>query len=70
VAYSTVLLSHAVLATLGVVPLVAITLVNALGGRFDAHVRFARVTFPIWMYVSITGVIIYLMLYQLPVATG
>lgn len=65
--YLTVLLSHTLLATFGVVPLVALTLRHALRRRFDRHARLARVTFPIWMYVSVTGVIIYLMLYQLPV---
>jgi protein SCO1/2/putative membrane protein len=69
VAYFTVLLSHTLLATFGVVPLVALTLTRALRGRFDRHAAIARVTFPIWMYVSLTGVIIYLMLYQMPTAS-
>ena len=64
--YFTILLSHTVLATLGVVPLVTLTLIRALRRHFDRHVRIARVTFPIWLYVSVTGVVIYLMLYQLP----
>ena len=64
--YFTILLSHTLLATFGVVPLVALTLTRALRRRFDRHARIARVTFPIWMYVSVTGVVIYLMLYQLP----
>jgi protein SCO1/2/putative membrane protein len=68
VAYFTVLLSHTVLATLGVVPLVALTLTRAVRRQFDRHARIARVTFPIWLYVSITGVVIYLMLYKLPVS--
>jgi len=67
--YFTVLLSHTVLATFGVVPLVALTLLHAARRRFDRHARIARVTFPIWMYVSVTGVVIYVMLYQLPVST-
>lgn len=67
-AYFTILLSHTLLATFGVVPLVALTLTRALRRRFDLHARIARVTFPIWMYVSITGVVIYWMLYQLPVS--
>jgi uncharacterized membrane protein YozB (DUF420 family) len=46
-----------------VVPLVLLTLVRALRERFDAHRRIARWTFPIWLYVSVTGVVIYLMLY-------
>jgi protein SCO1/2/putative membrane protein len=68
VAYFTVLLSHTVLATLGVVPLVALTLTRAVRRQFDRHARIARVTFPIWLYVSITGVVIYLLLYKLPVS--
>src|SRR3954452_21137126 len=66
-AYFTILLSHTLLATFGVVPLVALTLTRALRRRFDLHARVARLTFPIWMYVSVTGVVIYFMLYQLPV---
>jgi protein SCO1/2/putative membrane protein len=66
--YFTILLSHTVLATLGVVPLVVLTLTRAARRQFDRHARIARVTFPVWLYVSITGVIIYLMLYQLPIA--
>jgi protein SCO1 len=65
-AYFTILLSHTVLATFGVVPLVIMTLVRAIRHDFARHVRIAQVTFPIWLYVSITGVIIYLLLYQLP----
>ena len=65
--YFTILLSHTLLATFGVVPLVALTLTRALRRRFDRHARIARVTFPIWLYVSVTGVVIYLMLYQMPV---
>lgn len=62
--YFAVLLTHTILAAL--VPfLVAITLVRALRERFDAHRRIARWTLPIWLYVSITGVIVYLMLYRL-----
>jgi protein SCO1/2 len=65
--YFTVLLSHTILATLGVVPLVALTLIRAIRKDFKRHASIARVTFPIWLYVSITGVVIYWMLYQLPV---
>ena len=64
VAYRTILLSHTVLATLGVVPLLIVTLTRAFRRRFAQHAAIAQVTFPIWMYVSITGVIIYLMLYH------
>jgi protein SCO1/2/putative membrane protein len=63
-AYFTVLISHTLLAA-AVVPLVVLTLVRAIRGRFAEHARIARVTFPIWLYVSITGVVVYLMLYQL-----
>jgi protein SCO1/2 len=68
VVYFTILLSHTLLATFGVVPLVALTLYRALRRQFDRHARIARVTFPIWLYVSVTGVVIYLMLYQMPVS--
>lgn len=62
--YFSVLLTHTILAA--AVPfLVAITLVRALRERFDAHRRIARWTLPIWLYVSVTGVVVYLMLYQL-----
>ena len=67
VVYFTILLSHTFLATFGVVPLVALTLNRALRRQFDRHALIASFTFPVWMYVSITGVIIYLMLYHLPV---
>lgn len=62
--YFTILISHTLLATFGVVPLVSITLYRSLSRQFDRHARIARVTFPIWMYVSVTGVVIYMMLYQ------
>jgi putative membrane protein len=62
--YLTVLGTHTVLAA-AIVPLVVTTLILALRGRFAAHRRLARWTFPLWMYVSVTGVVIYLMLYHL-----
>ena len=62
--YFTILLSHTILAVT-VVPLALITLRRALGENFAAHRRIARWTFPIWLYVSVTGVIVYWMLYQL-----
>lgn len=65
--YFTVLISHVILAA-AVVPLILLTVVRAARKRYDAHVRIARVTYPIWLYVSITGVVVYLMLYQLEVA--
>lgn len=58
--YYPVLLSHIVLAA-AIVPLVLITLVKALSARFDKHRRIARWTLPLWLYVSITGVVVYLM---------
>lgn len=60
--YFTILITHTLLAA-AIVPLVLVTLIRALRERFDAHRRIARWTFPIWLYVSITGVVIYLMLY-------
>jgi protein SCO1/2/putative membrane protein len=68
--YFTILLSHTILATFGVVPLLILTLTRAARRQFDRHARIAKVTLPIWVYVSITGVVVYLMLYQLPLPTG
>jgi uncharacterized membrane protein YozB (DUF420 family) len=62
--YFTILISHTVLAT-AIVPLVLITVSHALRERFDRHRRIARVTLPLWGYVSVTGVIVYWMLYRL-----
>lgn len=62
--YFAILISHTILAA-AVPPLVIITLVFALRERFDRHRRIARWTYPIWLYVSVTGVIVYLMLYQI-----
>jgi uncharacterized membrane protein YozB (DUF420 family) len=62
--YFAVLISHVLLAA-AIVPLVLVTLARGLRERFDAHVRIARWTFPIWVYVSVTGVLVYLMLYRL-----
>lgn len=61
--YFSILISHTILAVV-VVPLAIITLTHGLRGRFAQHRRIARWTFPIWMYVSVTGVIVYLFLYQ------
>lgn len=63
-AYFTILLSHTVLAA-GIVPLALITLFQALNGRFDRHVPIARWTLPLWLYVSVTGVLVYWILYHL-----
>jgi uncharacterized membrane protein YozB (DUF420 family) len=62
--YFAILTSHTILAA-AIVPLVLVTLSRALKGRFDRHVRIARWTLPIWLYVSVTGVIVYWMLYHL-----
>jgi len=62
--YFAILLSHTILAVVNV-PFVIITLTRALQEKFDQHVRIARWTFPLWMYVSVTGVIVYFMLYHL-----
>jgi protein SCO1/2/putative membrane protein len=64
VLYFTILLSHTVLAAT-VVPLILLTVRRAYRREFHRHATIARVTFPIWLYVSITGVAVYLMLYQL-----
>jgi len=61
--YFAILISHIILAA-AIVPLALVTLYHAWRERFDKHRRIARWTWPIWMYVSITGVAIYLMLYQ------
>ena len=62
--YLGLLLTHTVLAVV-IVPLVIVTFVRALRERFDQHKRIARWTWPLWMYVSVTGVLIYLLLYHL-----
>jgi putative membrane protein len=62
--YFSILISHTILAT-AVLPLVVITLTVGLRRKFETHRRIARWTYPIWMYVSVTGVIVYLMLYKL-----
>lgn len=62
--YFAILITHVVLAA-AIVPLVTITLRRALRGDFIRHRRIARWTYPLWLYVSVTGVVVYLMLYQL-----
>jgi putative membrane protein len=64
VTYFAVLISHIVLAAL-IPPLAIVTLTRALRERFDRHVRLARWTLPLWLYVSVTGVVVYVMLYRL-----
>lgn len=62
--YLVILLTHTVLAVV-IVPMVIVTVVRALRERFDQHRRIARWTWPLWMYISITGVVVYLLLYQI-----
>ena len=62
--YFVILITHVILAA-AIGPLVAVTLRRALRGDFPLHRRIARWTYPIWLYVSVTGVIVYLMLYHL-----
>jgi putative membrane protein len=67
--YFTLLISHTTLAVV-IVPLILITLRRAWTERFDKHRAIARWTLPLWFYVSVTGVIVYLMLYQIHTPTG
>jgi putative membrane protein len=62
--YFAILITHVVLAA-AIVPLALITATRGLRSQFDRHVRIARWTLPIWLYVSVTGVVIYLMLYEI-----
>jgi putative membrane protein len=62
--YLTILITHSVLAA-AIVPMILITLNRALREKFDAHQKIARWTWPLWMYVSVTGVAVYLLLYQI-----
>lgn len=62
--YFAILLSHTVLAA-AIVPLVLVTLARGLRADFSRHARLARWTLPVWLYVSVTGVVIYVMLYRL-----
>ena len=64
-AYFPLLVSHIVLAAV-MVPFVLTTAYRALAGDFARHVRIARFTLPVWLYVSVTGVVVYLLLYHLP----
>ena len=61
--YFTILITHVTLAA-AVLPLAIVTLSRGLKARYAQHRRIARWTFPIWLYVSVTGVVVYLMLYQ------
>jgi len=62
--YFSILISHTILAAV-IVPMIIITLSRALRERFDRHRAIARWTYPLWLYVSVTGVVIYVMLYKL-----
>lgn len=62
--YFAILITHVILAA-AIVPLALITLSRALAARFDRHRAIARWTLPLWLYVSVTGVVIYLMLYRM-----
>lgn len=62
--YFAILIPHIVLAA-AIVPLALLTIRHAWRGRFHRHARLARVTLPLWLYVSVTGVVVYLMLYRL-----
>ena len=62
--YFAILISHTILAIV-IVPLVLVTFVRARRGLFDRHRKIARLTLPLWAYVSVTGVIVYWMLYRL-----
>ncbi len=64
IVYFTVLVTHIVLAAL-ILPLALVTLLRALRERFAAHAAVARWTLPIWLYVSVTGVVVYWMLYRM-----
>jgi len=67
--YFTLLISHTVLAVV-IVPLILITLRRAWTERFDKHRQIARWTLPLWFYVSVTGVIVYFMVYQIYVPSN
>ncbi|WP_130733527.1 DUF420 domain-containing protein [Flavobacterium sp. J27] len=59
--YFFILITHIVL-SIAIIPLVLITYVKALAERFDKHKKIAKITFPIWLYVAVTGVVVYLMI--------
>lgn len=61
--YFTILITHTILAIVQL-PLIFLTLFWAFRSRFDKHIRIARITLPVWLYVSVTGVIVYWMLYR------
>jgi len=59
--YFTLLISH-ILLSIAIIPLVLVTYVRALAKRFDKHRKIARITFPIWLYVAVSGVLVYLLI--------
>ncbi|QSE97102.1 DUF420 domain-containing protein [Fulvivirga lutea] len=59
--YFTILISH-ILLSISVIPLVLFTYVRAINGNFDKHRKLAKITFPIWLYVAVTGVVVYIMI--------
>jgi len=59
--YFFILITH-ILLSIAIIPMVLITYVRALAERFDAHKKIAKITFPLWLYVAVTGVIVYLMI--------
>ena len=59
--YLFILLTH-ILLSIAIIPLVLITYVRALAQRFDRHRKIAKITFPLWLYVAVTGVVVYLMI--------
>lgn len=62
--YFTLLFTHVLLAIVNL-PMIIMTVIPAAGRKFDKHKRIARWTFPVWLYVSVTGVIVYIMCYQI-----
>lgn len=62
--YFTILLTHTVLAA-ALAPMAILTLYRGITGKFELHKKIAKITFPVWIYVSITGVLVYLMLYHI-----
>ncbi|HEX7998060.1 MAG TPA: DUF420 domain-containing protein [Pyrinomonadaceae bacterium] len=62
--YFAILLTHTILAAI-IVPFIGVTLYRAARGDYQRHRRIARWTFPMWLYVSVTGVVVYLLLYQI-----
>ena len=64
IVYFTILISHIILAII-ILPMVIVTLLRALRGQLESHRRIAKWTLPLWLYVSVTGVVVYWMLYQM-----